>query len=170
MTEELHLHLLLFLLLLLLILLYWRIRLSGVFPSNGRPCWFHNFFFEQICHNMIDEWWIGKDLEGNNRGLIKVIPREFACRNWGKLEETLVRVFGVKSKIRTQHVLNTSPERYPYTNPFDSIRLSTDYRWLLSYNMGLLITLLQRMPLRLYQCCEVGRYRLNSLAATVWIT
>jgi hypothetical protein len=24
--------------------------------------------------SMIDEWWIGKDLEGNNHGLIKVLP------------------------------------------------------------------------------------------------
>jgi hypothetical protein len=61
---------------------------------------------------MIDEWWIGKDMERIDRGLIYVLSRQMP----GNTEETSVRIVGIPAEIRTDHLPNTILERYLYTN------------------------------------------------------
>jgi hypothetical protein len=61
---------------------------SYILASNGR---------------MIDEQWVGKDLEGNGSGMIGVLFRNFLVVT----EETPVRAAGVPALILTGHVSNT---------------------------------------------------------------
>jgi hypothetical protein len=57
-----------------------------------------------------DGWWIGQDLEGSGRGLIEVISRNLAWRT----EEIIknLRTASVPGEIRTEELLNTTPEPY----------------------------------------------------------
>jgi hypothetical protein len=58
---------------------------------------------------MTDKWWIGKDLEGNGRGLIEELPQHLP----GETEEYHERFGGVPVEIRTEHSQNTSqPARF----------------------------------------------------------
>lgn len=63
---------------------------------------------------MIDEW-AGKDLEGNDSDLIKLLSEAFA---WKKNNEkkNSIKIFVVLREARTKHLPNTSLERCRYTN------------------------------------------------------
>jgi hypothetical protein len=64
-----------------------------------------------------ERWWIGKDLEGSGRCLIEVLSRYLSGWIEDNCEEP-VRIADVLTEIRTEHLPNTSPERYPYTSLF----------------------------------------------------
>jgi hypothetical protein len=55
----------------------------------------------------------GRKWSWRNRGNIL----EFACRDWGKPQETAVRIADALAKIQTEHLLNTSLEGYHYDIP-----------------------------------------------------
>jgi hypothetical protein len=64
---------------------------------------------------MTGKKWIRKDFKGDDRDLIEVLSRHLP----GGTEEnyeTSVRIASVPAEIRTEHIPNTSLERYRYTN------------------------------------------------------
>jgi hypothetical protein len=65
---------------------------------------------------MIDDWWTGKDLEGSNSGLVDLLFRKLLLIT-EENHEILVRVAGVPTDIRTEHLPNTDLEWHRYDNP-----------------------------------------------------
>jgi hypothetical protein len=51
-----------------------------------------------------NEWWNGKDLEGNGRGLGTIT--ELAWRNWGTPRSPSVRIAGLRAEIWTRDLPN----------------------------------------------------------------
>jgi hypothetical protein len=59
---------------------------------------------------MINERWIGKDMEGSDRGIIWCIMPAFACRGCGRPQKTSVRITGLQAEIWTRTFPNTKPD------------------------------------------------------------
>jgi hypothetical protein len=60
---------------------------------------------------MTDEWWIGKNLDGNGHGLTEVFCRYIS---WGSkdVHENLNQDIDISAQIRTENLPDTSLERY----------------------------------------------------------
>jgi hypothetical protein len=73
-----------------------------------------------LLHTRSIEFWydksIGQDLEGSGHGLLEVLPLHIHRDTEKKTHKKTVRIAGAPAKIRTEYLLNTSLERYRFTN------------------------------------------------------
>jgi hypothetical protein len=67
---------------------------------------------EYIASNdgMIDEWWIGKYMEGSGCGPIEYTVPALAWRDWKKTRKILVSVAGLWAKIWSRNLQNMKQE------------------------------------------------------------
>jgi len=70
-------------------------------PKIRRTVFFFSWFISRRCHNCRlcsvsdkrgSKLCVGKDLEGNIRGLRRGAISTFACRNWGQLQNSSPRI------------------------------------------------------------------------------
>jgi hypothetical protein len=59
---------------------------------------------------MICEWWIGRDAEGSNSGLIEDTIPAFTARDCKKQRKTSVMITGLQAEIWTQDFPTTKQE------------------------------------------------------------
>jgi hypothetical protein len=82
----------------------------------------------RICSvEWMDNIWIGKDFEGSSFGLTELLSQNFSWRDWGKPQNTTVRIAIVLNEIRTNHRTNRNQFWYRYANPLCSITVITEF-------------------------------------------
>jgi hypothetical protein len=70
------------------------------------------------CDCAVDEWRIGKDLEGSGRVLIVVLSRNLFRGSEENHEKRLVRIASVREAIKIRHCPNATIEYYRYLMSF----------------------------------------------------
>lgn len=70
------------------------------------------------CECVIDEWRIGKDMEGSGRALIIVLSCNLFWGSEENHEKRLVRISGILTAIKIRHRPNTTIEYYCYLTSF----------------------------------------------------
>jgi hypothetical protein len=73
--------------------------------------------------------WIGRDLEKSGCGLIEVLSRELPGGTEEIHKKNPVSIVSVPAEAGTEHLPNTSLERYLYTSPFIDVYITSQGPW-----------------------------------------
>jgi hypothetical protein len=101
-------------------------------PSFIFVLWVTSLCIQYIASNgrMMDEWWIGRDLEGSCHIQIEVLSLHLPGGTEENHKKTSVRKAGAPAKIWTEHLLHTSLEPYHYISPSVLLDKNCTYRCL----------------------------------------